>query len=146
MIDIASAGNGSYYVLMNRLSSDSLKTEVVKIDDNLQIQGTLLKYGFNSGTPVAVSFKNDMLAVLGNYSDVSNGVLKMFLALIDPSGNVLKTYYDLGDNSYDNLTGKTLIAGDDGIFYWCGENKKTSVTRPRFIGIDSRESPGMTFL
>ena len=64
-----------------------------------KIQGTLLKYGFNSGTPVAVSFKNDMLAVLGNYSDVSNGVLKMFLALIDPSGNVLKTYYDLGDNS-----------------------------------------------
>ena len=42
---------------------------------------------------------------------------------------------------YDNLTGKTLIAGDDGIFYWCGENKKTSVTRPRFIGIDSQGIP-----
>lgn len=143
LVDMAPAGDGSYYLLVYR-RSDSLKTEIVRIDGNLQVQGTPVQYYFKSGIPLALSFKNNVLAILGNYNDSSGAVVqKVFLAQLDPDGNILKVNYDIGDNNLNNLTGKSLIGGDDGVYYWCGHVQKSAndIIQPRFTGVDGNGIP-----
>ncbi len=139
-VDLAATGDGNYYILLSEPEDTVGEIMIVKVDDNLSIQPPPIQYKFpynSSGySGKAITYENNRIAVLGNFT--SGGVEKMFLAQFNDTGGEISTD-TAGDSNNDNLVGRSLIAGGNGRYYWCGDDKKTEEggSKPRFISIDN---------